>query len=134
MAAHLSIRIPWKDSGYNGFSCYNNACLRLKNIAESRDDAREMELANCPMKGHEAELPCISEGGAFMSPDKYIRKVIHPYKNSNSKSHGHFLETELHYLPFSLPARPFGWTMVPNQSYLLRLRTSTIYSYASAVN
>jgi ATP-dependent exoDNAse (exonuclease V) alpha subunit len=116
MAGHLSIRIPWKDNGYSGLvcdkPCYNNACLRLKNIAESRDDARETELAGQPMRGHEAELPCISEGGAFMSPDKYIRITEHPYKKNNSKSHGHFLETELHYPPFSLPARPFGWTML----------------------
>ena len=116
MAAHLSIRIPWKDKGYNGLvcdkPCYNNACLRLKNIAENRNDAREAELAGCPMKGHEAELPCISEGGAFMSADTYTRLTEHPYKKINSKSHGHFLETELYYPPFSLPARPFGWTML----------------------
>ena len=89
MAAHLSIRIPWKDNGYNGLvcnnPCYNNACLRLKNIAESRDDAREMELAGCPMKGYEHELPCISEGGAFMSSDKYTRITEHPYKKINPK-------------------------------------------------
>ena len=116
MAAHLSIRIPWKDNGYNGYvcdnPCYNNACLRLANIALNRNDEREAELAGQPMARHEAELPCISEGGAFMSPDKYMKIAVHPYKNSNSKSHGHFLETELHYPPFSLPARPFGWTML----------------------
>ena len=45
MAGHLSICVPWKDNGYDGFvcekPCYNNACLRLKNIAENRDDAKE---------------------------------------------------------------------------------------------
>lgn len=116
MARHLSVRIPWKDNGYSGLvcnkPCYNNACLRLKNISSSRDDELEGKLSGCPIKGHEAEIPCLSEGGCFMSPDSYIKMSIHPYKASNYKTHGHFLETELVYPPFSLPARPFGWTML----------------------
>lgn len=116
MAQHLSVRIPWKDNGYNGFvcnkPCYNNACLRLKNIAGARDDQLEESLKGCPIKGHESEIPCLSEGGCFMSPDTYIKMSIHPYKASNTQTHGHFLETELVYPPFSLPARPFGWTML----------------------
>ncbi|MDD4431055.1 MAG: AAA family ATPase [Bacteroidales bacterium] len=116
MAQHISIRIPWKDNGYGGLvcdkPCYNNACLRLANIAENRDDELEQKLAACPMSGHEQELPCIAEGGAFMSPVSHRTINIHPYKKNNPKSHGHFLETELVYSPFSLPARPFGWTML----------------------
>ena len=42
MAQHLSIRVPWKDNGYSGLvcnkPCYNNSCLRLNNIASTRDD------------------------------------------------------------------------------------------------
>ena len=34
MAQHISVRIPWKDNGYNGLvcnkPCFNNTCLRLK--------------------------------------------------------------------------------------------------------
>lgn len=116
MAQHLSVRIPWKDNGYSGLvcnkPCYNNACLRLKNISGSRNDELEERLSGCPIKGHEAEIPCLSEGGCFMSPDSYVKKTVHPYKASNPKTHGHFLETELVYPPFSLPARPFGWTML----------------------
>ena len=51
MAQHLSIRVPWKDNGYNGLvcdkPCYNNACLRLKNIAGNRDDELEDGLKGC---------------------------------------------------------------------------------------
>lgn len=116
MAQHLSIRIPWKDNGYDGLvcdkPCYNNACLRLANIAENRNDELEKKLAGCPMSGHEQELPCISEGGTFMSAASHKKTTIHPYKKNNSASHRHFLETELVYPPFSLPARPFGWTML----------------------
>lgn len=116
MAQHLSIRVPWKDNGYEGFVCrkptYNNACLRLKNIADNRQDEFEEQIAGCPIKGHEIEIPCLSEGGCFMSADTYTKSSVHPYKKSNSSTHGHFLETELVYPPFSLPARPFAWTML----------------------
>ena len=70
MAQHLSIRIPWKDNGYDGLVCdkpsYNNACMRLKNIAENRDDELEEQCKGCPIAGHEKEIPCVSEGGVFM--------------------------------------------------------------------
>lgn len=116
MAQHLSVRIPWKDNGYSGFvcnkPCYNNSCLRLKNIASNRNDELEEGLHGCPIKGHEAEIPCLPEGGCFMSSERYVRMSVHPYKASNPKTHGHFMETELVYPPFSLPARPFGWTML----------------------
>ncbi len=72
MAQHISVRVPWKDNGYTGYvcdkPCYNNACLRLKNIADSRDDSLEDSLHGCPILGHEEEIPCLSEGGCFMSP------------------------------------------------------------------
>lgn len=117
MAQHISIRVPWKDNGYSGFvcdkPCYNNACLRLKNISENKDDELENKLSGCPIKGHEDEIPCLSEGGCFMSPDSYSKITVHPYKKSKKNAmHAHFLDTELVYPPFSLPARPFGWTML----------------------
>lgn len=116
MAQHLSVRVPWKDNGYSGLicdkPCYNNACLRLSNIASNRNDELEDSLRGCPILGHEKEIPCLSEGGCFMSSETYKKTIIHPYKKGNSGSHGHFLETELVYPPFSLPARPFSWTML----------------------
>jgi len=117
MAQHISVRVPWKDNGYNGFvcdkPCLNNACLRLANIALNRNDEREIELAGQVMSGHENELPCISEGATFMSPNSHKTVEIHPYKGKNNEgSHGHFMETDLIFPPFSFPARPFGWTML----------------------
>lgn len=117
MAQHLSIRVPWHDNGYCGKVCcnpkYNNSCLRLKGIADNRDDNYEMlpNVAGCPMTDHEQKIPCISEGGAFMSEIELVRTSVHPYKEGNPKTHGHFLETEIHYKPYSLPARPFRWMM-----------------------
>lgn len=116
MAQHISIRVPWKDNGYSGKvcdkPCFNTSCMRLKNIAENKDDSIEENLCGQSIKGHETEIPCLSEGGCFMSKDEYTKATIHPYKAKNPKTHGHFLETDLVYPPFSLPARPFAWTMV----------------------
>jgi hypothetical protein len=114
MAQHLSIR---KDNGYHGLicekPCYNNACLRLKNISGSRHDDFEENLKGCPIAGHEGEVPCMSEGGVFMSAKPHKKTTIHPYKESNPDTHGHFRETEVVYTAYSLPARPFAWTMHP---------------------
>ena len=116
MARHISIRVPWKDNGYTGLvcdkPCYNTACMRLKNIAENKDDEFESAFAGKTIKGHEKEIPCLSEGGCFMSQETFVKETEHPYKKNNPKTHGHFLPTNLIYPPYSLPARPFGWTMV----------------------
>jgi hypothetical protein len=121
MAQHISIRIPWKDNGYHGLvcdkPCYNNACLRLKNISDSRDDDFEETLAGSPILGHENDIPCVSEGSVFMSEKTHSKIAVHPYKDSNPATHGHFRETELVYPPFSLPARPFAWTMLRKGRY-----------------
>lgn len=122
MAQHLSIRVPWKDNGYSGLvcdkPCYNNSCLRLKNIAEKRNDELEKSLSGRPIAGHEKEIPCLSEGGCFMSERSYTKQTEHPYKEGNPETHGHFLQTDLVYPPFSLPARPFGWTLITKVSEL----------------
>jgi len=45
----ISIRVPWHDTGWNGRVCaaprLNSSCLRLKRIAEGRDDAAEEAVA-----------------------------------------------------------------------------------------
>lgn len=112
---HLSVRVPWKDNGYTGNvcnkPCNNTACLRLKNIAENKNDEDETLLAGQTIKGNEKRIPCVAEGACFMSSESYSTTTIHPYKESNPTTHGHFLETELIFPPFSFPCRPFGWLM-----------------------
>lgn len=115
MAQHISIRIPWKDNGYTGLvcdkPCFNTFCMKLKNIAENKKDTEEEKIAGQSIKGHEKEIPCLSEGGCFMSATSYTEEKNHPYKKYYPKTHGHFLPTNLDYPPFSFPARPFAWTM-----------------------
>jgi hypothetical protein len=44
---HLSVRVPWHDSGWNGSMCSdpasNASCILLKNVAERRDDTYEIK-------------------------------------------------------------------------------------------
>ena len=56
----------------------------MKNISENRDDEFENSLAGCPILGHEKEIPCLAEGGCFMSSDEYKTIEVHPYKKQNS--------------------------------------------------
>ena len=115
MAQHISIRVPWHDSGYSGCVCKhparNIACRLLKNVANNKDDEVEKHLAGCSMAGHESLVPCVGEGAAFMSPDARTITISHPYKRYDTPSHSHYLDTELYMPPFSAPARPFGWTL-----------------------
>ena len=115
MIQNITVRVPWTDNGWCGkvcnHPCGNTDCLRLKNIFENKNEVEEEKIAGKPLKGIEKQVPCIAEGVAFMAPDELIRTVIHPYKANNPKTHGHFLDTEEHFVPYSLPARPFLWTM-----------------------
>ena len=63
MAQHISVRVPWHDNGWNGTGCQfpgeNNACLRLKNIYENRNDAEEIDICGQRMEHLEEKLPCM---------------------------------------------------------------------------
>ena len=118
MAQHISIRVPWHDNGWNGTvcksPCENNACLRLKNIYENRNDNEEAAICGQCMEQIEEKVPCIGEGSAFMSDKDLVKITVHPYKKSSPATHGHFLDTEVVYPAYSLPARPYAWLMKSN--------------------
>ena len=94
----------------------NNACLRLRNIAENRDDEVEIAICGQCMADHVGDLSCISEGACFMSSREIVKRTIHPYKKNkkNEKTHGHFRPTDITYPVYSFPARPFAWMMKNN--------------------
>lgn len=118
MPQHISVRVPWHDNKWNGEVCKepscNNSCLRLKNIYENRNDVEENIICGQCMANHEEKLPCIGEGSAFMSPVELCKTTVHPYKKMNPETHGHFLETDIIYPPYSFPARPYAWLMKEN--------------------
>lgn len=49
---HLSVRVPWHDSGWNGAVCSdparNTSCVLLNNIGENRNDKLEQSAAGLP--------------------------------------------------------------------------------------
>ncbi len=113
--AHLSIRVPWHDSGWNGTVCRNplanTSCLVLVNIGEGRNDAREpacagKRLDQLPDKDHP---PCVAERATFMAPFELTRTIEHVYAKMSPNTHGHFLPTKYRQPPYSAPAIPFDW-------------------------
>ncbi len=114
---HISIRVPWHDTGWDGRVCaaprLNGACLKLKRIAEDRDDAAEEAVAGKRLD----ELPqtnwpaCVAERMGFMAPFEYVRMANHPYNRALETSHGHFKETPLRHPPYSAAAVPFAWLL-----------------------
>ena len=118
MPQHVSVRVPWHDHGWDGTVCAdpqnNNACLRLKNISENRDDRVEAEICGQCMADYCENLSCVSEGSAFMSPSPLTKTTVHPYKTFHYSTHMHFLPTYVTYPAYSFPARPFAWLMRDN--------------------
>lgn len=113
MAQHISIRVPWHDNGWNGCVCLdperNNSCLCLKGICEHKNDAFEAKICGRSMRGYERYIPCVSEGAAFMCERDLSATVIHPYKQRNMYTYGHFRKTEVVYPAYSFPTKPFAW-------------------------
>lgn len=115
MVQHLSIRVPWHDHGWDGTVCQdpieNTACLRLTGISDKKDGQLEESLCGQCIAGHEGQIPCLSEGGSFMSPTQFVAITKHPYVEYGYEEYKHLLPTENIYPPYSLPARPFAWLL-----------------------
>lgn len=113
---HLSIRVPWHDRGWDGSICKdplaNGACLRLSRIAESRNDAREADLAGTPWSElSELELPpCASERAGFMSHTSRRVTKHHPYAAWNA-AYRKFEPTAYDLPAYSADCVPFRWML-----------------------
>ncbi len=114
---HVSIRVPWHDTGWDGCVCanprLNGSCLKLNRIGQERNDDAEEAVAGQLL----ADLPqekwpcCVAERVAFMAPFEYTRIANHPYKRTSEKSHGHFAPTALRHPAYSAPTLPFAWML-----------------------
>jgi hypothetical protein len=121
---HISLRVPWHDTAWDGRVCanprLNSSCLKLRRIAEGRNDAAEEKikerlLSNLP----EEQWPCcIGERVSFLAPFELTRTINHPYNRGPDTAHGHFDDTPLRLPPFSAPAIPFRWVLRDNMSAL----------------
>ena len=78
---HISIRVPWHDTGWDGRVCaaprLNGACLKLKlkRIAEDRDDDAEESVAGQSIK----DLP---QSGSTILP---IDTLGRPFTNASQR-------------------------------------------------
>lgn len=124
---HLSIRVPWHDAGWAGSVCNrpsaNTACRVLQNIAESKDDAAEECVKGKSLADLSPEEfpPCIAERANFMAPFPLTLNKRHPYVESNSESHGHFLPTRYIMRPYSAACVPFRWMLTEQSAELVGL-------------
>jgi len=114
MVQHLSIRVPWHDSGWNGCVCKwperNQACRVLKNIAEKKDDHAETQCAGCKIGIDDIpNPPCVTESGAFMSDHTVCEKRSYPY--TFDERYKHILPTDVLFAPYSFVGTPYKWTL-----------------------
>jgi energy-coupling factor transporter ATP-binding protein EcfA2 len=113
---HLSIRVPWHDTGWTGTVCQdplsNSACLRLSRIAEERDDQGEVELAGKPWQDlRDGNLPpCAAERASFMSPTPRRTQKTHPYAEWNEE-YRRFKPTSYELPAYSADCVPFRWML-----------------------
>ncbi len=116
---HISIRVPWHDSGWDGSVCrapsHNTACTKLVNIAGSKNDAQEDAVAGKSLRDMEPSAfpPCVKERATFMADFALERYHEHPYVKSSPRTHAHFRPTLLRYPAYGAAALPFRWMMKP---------------------
>src|SRR4051812_16760988 len=100
---HISIRVPWHTGGWNGTVCerpkFNTACLKLKGIAEAKDEDAEEAVQGQSIEdllANQVRLPpCVKERATFMANFAFDRIAEHPYSELNPATHGHFRPTPL---------------------------------------
>ena len=120
---HLTQRVAWHDDKWNGTVCANptenSFCISLDRIRAERKDDVEKALAGTPWNELDpGELPpCKAEAGIFMNDTGWIRRFVHPYKDSEktAKTHGHLKPTLLKVPPYTTFAVPFSWMLRENQ-------------------
>lgn len=114
---HITIRVPWHDSGWNGAVCSrpndNTSCLALGRIADEKDDAKECLVAGRRLSelSEEQLPPCVDERVTVLSPDSLLTKKEHPYVELSEKTHGHFLPTTFEIPAYGAAAVPFSWML-----------------------
>ena len=120
---HLTARVAWHDSRWNGAVCRqpscNSFCAALDRIREERDDAREDELAGRRWSALAPdELPaCKAESGAFMNEEEWTRRFKHPYAGIKKaeETHGHLKPTLVKIPAYATFVVPFAWMLRSEQ-------------------
>lgn len=122
---HLSVRVPWNDTGWTGVICKkpveNIACLILTRLRETRNDAAETALAGRSWEDLLPDQlpPCMIERGSFMAPYEIVRQTSHPYA-ATSNAHKHLMPTSFRHPPYSAACLPFRWMLKESAGELSR--------------
>ncbi len=116
-AHHITIRVPWHDSGWSGSVCVrpleNTSCLVLPRIGEGKRDEAEARCACRRLDELETSdlPPCVGERVSFMAPFELRRTMTHPYAKIYPETHGHFEPTRFVQPPHSAACVPFRWML-----------------------
>jgi len=116
---HLSVRVPWHDTGWDGRICAapanNGSCLRLTRVASERNDVLEVANAGRPWADlDDGELPpCHAERAGFMATTE--RRILkrHPYSEWN-ETYKKFQPVWLDLPAYSADCVPFRWMLRDN--------------------
>jgi hypothetical protein len=116
---HLTARVTWHDSRWNGTVCRQPSCHSFSaardRIREEHDDAREDAIAGRPWNTLEPDdLPaCKAKSGAFMNGEEWPRRFVHPYPGIKKAedTHGHLKPTFVKIPSYATFAVPFAWTL-----------------------
>lgn len=121
---HLSLRVPWHDSGWKGVVCQNpqlnGACAKLARIAASKVESTELAHAGKSLQDLDrSEWPsCVHERGTFMAPFQLEHEKEHALAKSNKEHYGHFKATKQWFPAYSAGMIPFRWLMLENLPHL----------------
>ncbi len=114
---HITIRVPWHDSGWSGSLCVkplaNTSCLILPRIGVGKRDDVESRCAGRRLDELTADElpPCVGERVSFMAPFELARTISHPYTEIYPETHGHFEPTRFVQQPHSAVCVPFRWML-----------------------
>ncbi|WP_440065596.1 AAA family ATPase [Streptosporangium sp. OZ121] len=111
---HVSVRIPWHDSGWSGTVCRNpldNAsCILLHNIGTKRDDQYEIEHAGKSLDELDTHrIACVGERGTFLSSRPYPVVLKHPYRHNRALRN--LQPTTITVPAFGVQAIPYYWLL-----------------------
>jgi exodeoxyribonuclease V alpha subunit len=118
MTTHLSVRLCWHDSGWNGRICKdpqkNKFCIALDHIRENKNEKFEIKNKEKHLSEFDCEkinIPCKGEACVFANKG-YDFKLSHPLKG---KGLGYeFPDIDVTIKPFSFFTAPYRWLMVNN--------------------
>ncbi|GLW58899.1 AAA family ATPase [Kitasatospora phosalacinea] len=122
---HLSVRVPWHDSGWSGRVCDdplgNTSCVMLENIGTKRKGQQEAAQAGADWDTVQGALPpCVTERGAFMSSRDYWFERTHPY--SGFPVLRGLGTSRVHVPAYSVHGIPYFWLHRDNVAAVLQER------------